>query len=145
MDLKSLKDKIAEHDGLLICPICGLPFKPYRKSQKTCGADECKKLHHEAYVKEYVRKKRADDPDAYRAYRREAMRRYRAKQRKIKERDKQLEEMGSRWEQQELFSEKVKEYGWRYGDVQAQKTLDSVPKIDVNLGGFHDNLHNKNH
>lgn len=135
MNLEELKDKIAEQDGLRICPVCGLPFKPYRKSQRTCGERVCQKEYHRQYVKEYNRRRRIENPIAVRENNKLAMRKYRRRQRELEERDRQLEQMGEHWQKHEEFDNKVKEYGDRYGEVQAQKTLASLPKIDVSMGG----------
>ncbi len=143
MNLDELKKRIAEKDDLRICPICGLPYRPYRSSQRNCGTDECKKEYHRRYVKEYNRRRREENPELVREIRRKSMRKYRQKQRMIAERYKQLEDISDRFERQESFSEKVRGHGWRYGDMQAQKILETVPKIDVNLGGNNDNIHDK--
>lgn len=135
MKLEELKKRIAEQDGLCVCPVCGLPFKPYRKNQKTCAEPACQKQYHREYVKEYNRQKRVECPEIVREYNKLQMRKYRQKQREIKERDRQLQQMGEHWQRQEDFDKKVTEYGDRYGEIQKQKILESVPKIDLSMGG----------
>ena len=66
------------------------------------------------------------------------MRRHRARKKASGDRAVKLQELSERWEKQEQFDKKVQEYGDRYGDVQRQKTLESVPKIDTTLGGHED-------
>lgn len=135
MNLEQLKNRIAEQDGLRICPICGLPFKPYRQNQKTCAEAACQKQYHKRYVAEYNRRRREENPEVVREYNKVKMRKYRQKQRDLENRRRQLEQMSDQWQRQQDFDDKVKEYGDKYGDVQTQKILASVPKIDLSMGG----------
>lgn len=144
MNLNDLKQKIAEKDGLLVCPICGLPVHPYHRRQKTCGDPECVKRYHMQYVRDYNRRRRAERPEAVREYNKLKMRMYRRQKRDKQDRDRQLAEVERRWDRQIEFERKIAEYGYRYGEVQKQKTLDSVPKINVNMEEKHDNIHDKN-
>ena len=141
MNLEELKDKMAEQDGLRVCPICGLPYKPYRQRQRTCGDPVCRKKHHQQYVKEYNRQFRQKYPEVARERTKTSMRKYRRKQRELEQLDKQLEQMGEHWQRKEEFSQQMKEHDGRYGDIQKQKILASVPKIDVSMGGDNDTVH----
>lgn len=135
MDIAKLEEILADETGLKLCPICGTAYKPYHSRQKTCGSPECKRIYHNEYVRERTERLKKQDIDSFRKYHTEAQRKYRAKQKGRAERDTQLKDLGDRWSKQEEFDKKVKEYGIRYGQVQAQKTLASIPKIDVTLGG----------
>lgn len=143
MNLSDLKTKLAEQDGLRVCAICGLPFKPYRKTQKTCAETSCQKKYHAQYVKEYHKQRRAECPELVREYNRLRMRKYRQKKKRASDFAKQLAQEGERWQKQADFDRKVEEYGDRYGEVQMQKTLASVPKIDTSMGGNNDSKNNK--
>lgn len=143
MDLTSI-EKILSEAGIHSCVICGTPFEPYHSRQKTCGSPECKDEYHRRYVKAYQKRQREENAEAVRRYKRLKMREYRAKQKELEKREAQLEDMARRWEKQKQFEEKIAEYGYRYGEVSAQKTLATVPKIDVNLERRRDdNVHNK--
>lgn len=135
MKLDELKSKISEQDGLRVCIVCGLPYKPYRGNQKTCADPLCQKLYHRQYVKDYNRKRRAENPEVVREYNRLKMRQYRQRQREIEERDRQLEELSERWQKQIELDKKIADYGHEYGKRSAEKVLATVPKIDVNLKG----------
>lgn len=138
-------EKMIEDSGLRICAVCSTPFKPYHARQKTCGDPDCKRIYHNKWCLERNKRMLKEHPNEFRKYRRDVMRRYRAKKRAVVERDKQLEKVSEHWKKQEEFEKKISEYGYRYGEVSAQKVLERVPKIDVTLGGetngkedFHD-------
>ena len=132
MNFDELGAIIAENTGLKVCPICGTPFKPYHSRQKTCGTEECKRENHKTQMRE--REKSGEELER----RREANRRWRAKQRRLKKREEQLDEIIERTQRQIDFDNYIKEHGHEYGKLQMQKTLALVPKIDVNLNGAKD-------
>lgn len=144
MNLKNLEQILSEHSNNKFCPICNTPFKPYNSRQKTCGSPECKKQYHAEYVREYNRKFREERPDLARKRSRESMRKFRAKQKAAEEKIDDLGKQLEYWEKQEQFDRKITAYGDRYGEVSAQKTLATVPKIDTSLGGnTNDTVHDK--
>ena len=133
MDLNSIT-KILTEAGCHVCPICGTPFKPYHSRQKTCATKECKRIYHKQYVQNRVKQLKEKDPEAWRKYHNKANKKWRDKQRKLKERDDELKEVQERWQKQKEFDKKVTEYGHEYGKRSAQKVLENVSKIDVNMG-----------
>lgn len=135
MDLQKLENILTEKSGNKFCVICGTPFEPYHTKQKTCGAPECQKALHAEYMRERAKRKKEEDIEAWRKYHREAQKKSRHKKKKRIKRDEQLKRTAKRWQKQEDLDRKVKEYGLNYGEVQAQKILEKVPKIDVTLGG----------
>ena len=143
MDLTGLEQILSETSGNEFCPICGTPFKPRSKRQKTCGAPECKRQWHNKYMRERSKRMQEEDIELWRKYHREAQRKTRAKKKKLIDRDSELKKLSKDWERQEEFNKKVSEYGINYGEMQARKTLASIPKIDVTMGGKHDNVHDK--
>ena len=77
MNFEELNEIIAKDTGLKFCSVCGTPFKAYTSRQKCCGSPECKRAHHNNYLKERRKRLMDEDGDSFRAYRREAMRKYR--------------------------------------------------------------------
>ena len=143
MDLAEITKILSEQAEVHVCAICGTPYKQYHSRQKTCGSPECKREWHNQYQRERTKRLREENIEEWRKYHREAQRRSREKKRGLGERDAQLKDVGTRWEKQSEFDKKIAEYGHRYGEISAQKVLATVPKIDVNLGGTHDNVHDK--
>lgn len=143
MDLKSIEQVLAEEKNLRICPVCGTPYKPYHSRQRSCGAPDCKRELHNEYVRDRAKRLKAKDPEAYRGYRAKAMRKYRAKLKEKDRREEELKELAERWKRQQKFDEYVSVHGHEYGKLSAEKVLAKVPKIDVTLGGKHDNVHGK--
>lgn len=143
MDLTGLERILSKTSGNEFCPICGTPFKPRNRRQKTCGAPECKRLWHNKYMRERSKRMQEEDRELWRKYHREAQKKTRAKKKKLIDRDSELKELSKNWERQVEFDKKVREYGINYGEVQARKTLATVPKIDVTMGGNHDNANSK--
>lgn len=140
MDLTTLTSILSREsgEGHKFCCICGTPFKPYHSRQKTCSSPDCRRQAHNAYMRDRRKRLIEKDPEAWRKYRREAMRRYRGKKRELIARDRQLKELEKHWQRQAEFDRKISEYGMEYGERQKMKTLASVPKIDVNLEGRKD-------
>lgn len=132
--------KILNDAGIHVCPICGTPFQPYHSRQKTCGTEECKKAFHNQYVQARVKRLKAEDPEAWRDYHAKANKRWREKQKGIRQREEELKELQERWEKQSEFDKKIAEYGFEYGKRSAEKVLATVPKIDVNIGAKHDRV-----
>ena len=143
MDLNSIEQVLAAETNLRICPICGTPYKPYHSRQKSCGSPECKREVHNAYCRARRKKLMEEHPEEFRAYRAKAMRKYRAKLKGIEDREKELSRLSEQWKKQQKFDEYITAHGHEYGKLSAQKILEKVPKIDVNLGGNHDNVHDK--
>ena len=135
MNFDDVEKILSENLGMPICPVCGLPYKPYRaKTQKTCGDTECKAEYHRRRVRERAEEARAADEEGFKKRHRDSMRKYRGKQRKLERRVEQLQDISERWERQAEFDKYVSEHGHEYGKRQAEKTLSQVPKIDVNIG-----------
>ena len=143
MELTGLEQILKEANGNEFCPICGTPFKPRSSRQKTCGAPDCKRLWHNQYMRERAKRLREEDIDLWRKYHREAVRKCRAKKRERIKRDAQLKQIEEGWEKQADFDDFITEHGHEYGKLSAEKVLAKVPKIDVTLGGKHDNVHGK--
>lgn len=142
MDLITIS-RVLSDSGIHVCPICGTPFEPYHSRQKTCGSAECKKEHHNQYVKDRVKRLKEEDPEAWRKYHAKANKRYRHKQKALDERDKDLKELEDRWKRDDTLSKKIAECGHEYGKRSAEKLLATIPKIDVNLGGNNGSKDNK--
>lgn len=85
-------------------------------------------------MRDRTKELREQDIDAWRKYHRDAQRKSRAKKRKRIERDNQLKELGDKWKEQSDFDKLIAEDGLRYGEIQKQKTLAKVPKINTELG-----------
>ena len=88
-----------------ICIICGKTYKPKSCAQKTCGSPECKKEN----------EKRRRELCAYRT------------------KEQERREQAERDARKEAFDKLVREEGWRYGEIQAQKTLAMVEPIKLTL------------
>ena len=96
--------------------------------------------HHRRYVVEHNRRKRDENPEAYRRYRARKMREYRARQKELDKREEQFDELSERWQKQSSLDRKIAEYGLEYGKRSAEKVLATVPKIDVNMGESNDRV-----
>lgn len=142
MNLTELETILSKKSGNRFCPICDTPFKPHHSRQKTCGSPECKKRYHAEYVKNYNSKLRKDNPELTRKRTRESMRKFRAKQRAVENRNDELGRQQEYWEKRAEFERKIAAYGDKYGEVQAQKILERVPKIDTSMGGNNDGSKN---
>lgn len=131
-------DELFKGTELKTCVICGMPFKPYSRRQKTCGDPDCQKTYKRDYTNRWASEFKERDPEGWKRYHREAMRRYRRKTKAAEERDEQLQELQDHWERVEEFDDKISRIGLSYGEYQMQKTLAKVPKINVELGGKKD-------
>lgn len=129
MNFNLLNEIIEKEAGVSICPICGIPYDKYHKNQKTCGTDECKRLWHNRYLEERRQKMLAENPEEFRAYRREAQRKIRQKKRKTKVADGNYQKLENYW--LDKANRRIETDGLEYGKKQAERTLASVPKIDV--------------
>ena len=134
MNLTELESILSEQSGNKFCPICATPFKPHHSRQKTCGSPECKKTYHAEYVKKYNHRLRKENPELTRKRTRESMRRFRAKQKAVDARNDDLGKQQEYWEKRAEFDKKIAEYGDKYGEVQAKKILEQIPKIDTSMG-----------
>ena len=126
MNLSEIQ-KVMADNGVKVCPICGMPFKAYHSRQKTCGSPDCKKEHHNKYLRE--RELTEEQKESHR----NSNRRWRRKKKRIAERTAQLDEIIERTQKQVDFDNYVREHGHEYGKLQAEKILASVPKIDLNI------------
>ena len=126
-------EKIMTDSGASLCIVCGLPFEKRNSRQKTCGSASCQRIAHNEYLRERARRLKAEDPVGFNKRRAAANKKWRNKIKALNEREKELKKLNNRWERQLEFDKKIGEYGLRYGEVSAQKTLAKVPKIDVNL------------
>jgi len=131
MNFDELNKIVAAEAGLHICPICGTPFTPYHSRQKTCGADNCKRLYHNKYCDSRRRKSLEEAPEAFREYRRNAERKYRKKKKGREAMARNYDKLEEYWEKQGKLKEQILDGGLNYGKRQAEKTLALVPKIDV--------------
>ena len=131
MNFDELNEIIAREAGINICPICGTPFEKYHSRQKTCGTDECKRLWRNKYFDERRRRLLAENPEEFRAYRREAERKTRRKKRNKEAMRRNYKKMQSYWERQIDVKEHRIDGGLDYGKKQVEKTLEQVPKIDI--------------
>ncbi len=131
MNFDELNKIVAEKAGLHICPICGIPFSPYHSRQKTCGTDNCKRLYHNKYCDSRRRMNLSEHPEEFRAYRREAERKYRRKKREKEAMARNYDKLEAYWEKQGELKAQLLDGGLDYGKRQVEKTLAQVPKIDV--------------
>ena len=134
MNFDELNEIVAREAGVSICPICSTPFVKYHSRQKTCGSEECKTKWHNNYYNERRRRLLAENPEEFRAYRREAERKTRRKKKEKERMRRNYKKMQSYWEKQIDVKEHKLDGGLDYGKKQMEKTLAQVPKIDVNIG-----------
>lgn len=129
MNISELEKIIEEQTGNLVCPICSTPFSPRHSRQKTCGSPDCKRLFHNQYLRERNKRLKAEDKEAFNKYHAEANKKWRRKQKFLEE----LDELQEYCKEQVILAETInkKVSGIDYGKRQAEKTLASVPKIDV--------------
>ena len=129
MNFDELSKILTEEAGIDICPICGTPFNRRHPQQKTCATDECKRLFRNKYFQERRKKLMEEDIDAFRKYRADAQRKSRQKKRALEVADKNYREMQEYWERQS--KRHIETDGIDYGKKQMERTLATVPKIDV--------------
>ena len=132
MNFDELNKIIAKEAGISICPICGTPFDKYHARQKTCGADECKRLYKNQYLKDRKARLMREDVEAFREKRREAQKKSRRKKRRKEVADENYQKIQKYWESQ--AERHIETDGLEYGKRQMERTLASIPKIDVNIG-----------
>lgn len=117
--------------GVSVCPICGMPYKPYRKTQLTCGEKECRRVMNSRQTAERARRRLAENPEEERKKRAEAAKKYRHKQKTSRMFEEQLErikELTEHWEEKEDAI-----VGEDYGKRQMEQTLASLSKIDTSM------------
>lgn len=131
MNFDALDEIIKKNTNLNVCPICGTPFRPYHSRQKTCGTEECKRIYRNKSSEERRRSKLAENPEEFRAYRREAERKCRKKKREKEVANKNYARIQAYWQRQAELREYKLDGGLDYGKRQVEKTLAQVPKIDV--------------
>lgn len=129
MNFNTLNEIIEKEAGVSICPICGIPYEKYHRNQKTCGTDECKRLWHNQYQEERRRKMLTENPEEFRAYRREVQRKTRQKKRKAKVVDGNYQKLENYWI--DKANRRIETDGLEYGKKQMERTLADIPKIDV--------------
>lgn len=131
MNFEALDEIIRKNTNINICPICGTPFRKYHSRQKTCGDEECKRIWHNRYLDKRRRKKLAEEPEVFRDYRREAERKTRKKKKEREAMSRSYDKLEEYWQRQKELKTHTLDGGIEYGRRQAEKTLASVPKIDV--------------
>lgn len=127
MNFDELNQIVAKEAGVSICPICGTPFTPYHSRQKTCASEECRKAYRAEYLKERKERLMEEDIDLWRAKHAAAQRKCRHKKKRAKGLEVSYQELEDHWNGR--ANDNI--YGLDYGKRQAEKTLASVPKIDV--------------
>lgn len=132
MNFDELNKIVAKEAGINICPICGTPFDKYHARQKTCGTDECKRLYKNQYLKDRKERLMREDVEAFREKRREVQRKSRRKKRRKEVADENYQKIQKYWEEQ--AERHIETDGLEYGKRQMERTLASIPKIDVNIG-----------
>jgi succinate dehydrogenase/fumarate reductase flavoprotein subunit len=133
MNFEELDEIIRKETELSICKVCGTPFTPYHSRQKTCGAEECKRIWNAKRVNNYRKKKSEESPEEWRMKRRTATTRYRAKKRAAEKHEEKLQEIEEHWKEFEEHEDRIT--GLDYGKRQMERTLALVPKINIDLGG----------
>lgn len=143
MDFNELSEIIAKETGQCVCAICGMPYRPHRANQKTCGNEGCKSEWHKRYQREYVKALREKDPEEFRRRNREAQKKLRDKMRRIDTADRRYDVIEERYKRIEEANKNIT--GIDYGKRQAEKTLAAIPKIDVNIvgGKTNDDVHDQ--
>ena len=131
MNISELNDIITNETGICICPVCGTPYEKYHSRQRTCGAEECKRLWHNKYLRERRERLIAEDKDAYNRYHTIAQRKSRQKKRNMERADESLRKAQEYWERFEKRHATDKPDGKGYAERQIERTLSQVPKIDV--------------
>ena len=129
MNFDELSKILTEEAGIDICPICGTPFSRRHPQQKTCATDECKRLYKNNYLKERKKRLMEEDPDGFRKYQAEAQRKSRQKKRVLKKTEEKYRKMQEYWEQRS--KRHIETDGIEYGKKQMERTLATIPKIDV--------------
>ena len=130
MNFEELEKILAANIEGSICPVCGTPYIPFNRNQKTCGTKDCKRQWRNQYFRERNRRMREEDLDAFREYRAEAQRKTRAKKRAVRDAERRLDAMQEYVNKTEEKDKRFED-GLNYGKRQVEKTLALVPKIDV--------------
>lgn len=136
MNFDELNEIVAKEAGVSICPMCETPFFKRDSRQKTCGADECKRLWKNQYLRERRLRLIAEDKALFNFRHAEAQRKSRHK--------KRAERIARENAEQDVISAKdverlealiiMRTPADKYAEQQQAKTLALVPKIDVNIG-----------
>ena len=122
-------ERIMEEAGVNICPICGTPFSKKHSRQKTCATEECKRLYHNKYLRERRARLIAEDREAFNKYHAMAQWKSRQKKKMQEQTERNYAKVQEHWERVAESDKAVS--GTDYGKRQAEKTLASVSKIDV--------------
>lgn len=144
MNFDELSKLVADEIGQSVCVICGMPYKPRRPNQKTCGNEGCKREWHRQYQRDYIERLREESPEELKRYRRESQRKHREKMKRIDHADTNYRVIEDRYRRIEEANKNIT--GIDYGKRQAERTLAMIPKIDVNIvgGKKHDDVHDQN-
>lgn len=129
--LNKIIEQIAAENGeaLRHCSVCGEPFIPKKVTQKTCLSEECKLKH----ARNMQRKWAEENHERAKMLKRESARKARAKKKYELVYKAMLDEKIERIERESKLSEKIKECDGRYGDLQKEETLKSIPKINTEI------------
>lgn len=124
---------VSEQSGVNLrqCNICGMTYKPRTSRQKTCGSPECRKAWNKISQKNTLAKKTPAQIEEYKQKHKEANKRWRKKQKRMVKYSDGLKISQEKFERLKHFDEVVEAHGLDYGEWQAKKTIESVPKIDV--------------
>lgn len=133
MNFDELNAIVAKEAGVDICPICEVPFHRRDARQKTCGADECKRLWKNKYLRERRLRLIAEDKELFNFRHAEAQRKSRHKKR-----EEQIARENARSDT--ISTENIERLeslivmrtpASEYAEQQKAKTLAQVPRIDV--------------
>lgn len=124
-------EQIMGDAGIDICPVCGTPYSKFHSRQRTCGAEECKRVWKNKYLRERRERLIAEDKELFNHIHTKAQQKYRLKKRGIKEVSETLDRMQEHWNSVFEKDVRLSDGGLEYGKRQIENTLASVPKIDV--------------
>lgn len=131
MNFEELERIIKDEAGITICPICGTPYEPRSGRQRTCAAEECKRLWHNKYLRERRERLITEDKEAFNRYHADAQRKSRHKKKRLEEVDDDLKRAQDYWKRREAQQYLAISDGKEYAERQIADTLAKVPKIDT--------------
>ena len=115
------------------CEICHTPFKPKTCQQKCCSSAKCQAEKMRRYQKRYHEEHGEEMKEKYRDTKRAYQRKYREQRKSLRNLANELDQEIEKTDRQVAFDNFVKEHGWEYGRLQAQKTLAMVEPIKLTL------------
>ena len=134
MGFEELEKILEEMDeNVRYCEICHTPFKPKNNQQHCCSSAECQRAKMRRYQRKYLEEHRDEMREKYRDTKREYQRKYREQRKSLRNRAKELDDAIDKTDRQVAFDNFVKEHGWEYGKIQAQKTLAMIEPIKLTL------------